>query len=205
LPARAPTPRRAWPPPLTISPPPGQVYAVICGTAALTMLVGGGGRAGAQSGSGHSTGRRRPSLSRPAARPARCPLPPTLAQGSVVVGRSFAMDFFRDWYPREFWGTPLVKRLTSHLAWVWIVSQLIMTGAALVGYQGCRGDAGGGAGARGGLRERQRCLTPGLAPRGKDPPPTHPLPHPASLPRPSPPRPAPGRHRGGILQRGPLQ
>ncbi|GBF94653.1 hypothetical protein Rsub_07389 [Raphidocelis subcapitata] len=50
---------------------------------------------------------------------------------SVAVGRSFALEFYMDWYPRDFWGTPLVTRLTSHLAWAWIASQALMAGAAL--------------------------------------------------------------------------
>ena len=37
-----------------------------------------------------------------------------------------------DWYPRPFWGTPLVRRLTSRLAWVWIVTQAMMAAAAAV-------------------------------------------------------------------------
>lgn len=36
-------------------------------------------------------------------------------------------------YPEKFWGTPLVKRLTSHLAWVWIITQAWMAGCAGVG------------------------------------------------------------------------
>jgi hypothetical protein len=65
-------------------------------------------------------------------------------QGSVLAGRSFAVEFFMDWYPQQFWCTPLVRRLTSRLAWVWIASQAVMTGAALVGRsqglaRACRG------------------------------------------------------------------
>jgi hypothetical protein len=37
-------------------------------------------------------------------------------------------------YPRPFWPTPLVQRLTTHLAWIWIVGQLVMAGSAAVVY-----------------------------------------------------------------------
>ncbi|KAI8473782.1 MAG: hypothetical protein J3K34DRAFT_165468 [Monoraphidium minutum] len=51
---------------------------------------------------------------------------------TVLMGRSFAMEYFMDWYPEPFWGTPLVRRLTAHLAWVWIAGQAIMAAAAAV-------------------------------------------------------------------------